>query len=133
MDDYMERCLKAHVGTHNVDPTLIALIKSFVPQLEDLKLSKVSSSATAHDRRSSIKQMKGKNHANFNRTYANFREHGAFDVDDLAPQTSPGKAGADGNRLLKTGSIMDVLTNEERVSQQRQQQLGKSQEIGASK
>jgi len=133
MDQYMGPCLKEHVGTHHVDPTLVALIKSFVPQLEDLTLHKMKSSATPNDRRSSIKQTKNKNHANFNRTYTNFRDHGAFDIDDNRARTSPSKGGPDGNRLVKMKSIMDILTNEERVAHQRQQQLMRSQELRASK
>ena len=42
----VNQSVKNHIKTHNVDPTLISLIKSFIPEIKDLEIKKLTSSKT---------------------------------------------------------------------------------------
>lgn len=54
-------CIKNHIKTHNVDPTLISLIKSFVPQIKDLEIKKITNSQSPDKKRKLANQMKKQN------------------------------------------------------------------------
>ena len=38
--------VKNHIKTHNIDPTLISLIKGFIPSMKDIEIKKITSGQT---------------------------------------------------------------------------------------